>query len=175
MQATALSLPCLSRAVLAVPDGDVRQNHMLRAGIIPWKVISYAATFFFGACIVGSVCTGGALVAPAFLLFFLPSLYLILFFGDIRISDIGLEMNTPVGQHSIDWKEVTAIEFGQSHIVLTGQSKRLVIPQFTFWSPKSQKIGAETFREIAATLGITPQYRYSADFKISKNTKRKCA
>ena len=148
---------------------------MMRAHIVPWKVISYAATLFFGACVVGSLFIGGAPVAPLFLLFFLPSLYLVLFFGDIQISDVGIAMNAPVGVLTIDWSDVTAIEFGQSHIVLNGPSKRLVIPQFGFWSPKDQKAGISMFRDITSALGINPQYRYSADFKVSKNTKTKGA
>jgi len=47
-------------------------------------------------------------------------------------------MSAPAGVFAINWRDVTAIEFAKSHIVIKGTAKRLVIPQFAYWSPRDR-------------------------------------
>lgn len=132
-----------------------------------------AGAALFGFFIAVSCFSGQSIFAPFFLLFFIPSVYLFYCFGTLELNGDYIRIIAPAGIYEMPWSDIKEAEFGQSQIVLKGKGRRLVVPHPTFWSPKDRKAGIDTLHAFFSVSGISPKQRYFADFKLSKNTKKK--
>ena len=143
----------------------------MHVNILVWRIGATFAALFFGACMIGAYLSGQYIPALVFILFFLPSLFLVVGYGPIALNTDGISMTAPVGTYAIRWDEVRRIRHAKSHLLFEGEGKRLTVPMPSFWNGKSKNAAIAVLDAFIRDSGITPTYSVSADFLISKNTK----
>jgi hypothetical protein len=106
------------------------------------------------------------------LLLSLLGLVIILHSSKIFISNDVVRIKKPLGTYSMNWKEITSVEFGNGNLVFFGENnKRMTAPSSQYWKGKTVDEFSDFFYEKLEENNIPVSQTFRANFPGCKNTK----
>jgi hypothetical protein len=116
----------------------IKQKYIRVSTLRLLKIQSWFGTFFFTIMVVGAIFAHQYRAAAQLFLFVLLSSSILLFTGSVIASSDVLVHIIPLGHFEIPWQEVDRVEFGQVNFVFFAGRKRLIIPNYGYWSGKEK-------------------------------------
>jgi hypothetical protein len=131
-------------------------------------VVGAVFTFFT----VLGVLIQSPLVIALFLVAFLGAVWLLLAFGETKLTERSVTHSALLGRFAIGWDEITevVVDSGGNTVVLRGGGKQLVLPGFSFWAGREKRDARDIFEDELEWRSIPLKSAFAA-FAVSRNTR----
>jgi hypothetical protein len=148
-----------------------KQKYIRVSTLRALKIQSWFGIFFFTAMVLAATFAHQYTAAAQLFFFVLLSSSILLFTGSVIASSDVLAHIIPLGHFEIPWQEVERVEFGQVNFVFFAGKKRLIIPNYEYWSGKEKDELLAFINERLEDRQIEVKYSLRADYLFPKHTR----
>jgi drug/metabolite transporter (DMT)-like permease len=138
----------------------------------PAHMLAFVVGAVFAFFTVLGVLIQSPLVIALFLVAFLGAVWLLLAFGETKLTERSVTHSALLGRFAIGWDEITevVVDSGGNTVVLRGGGKQLVLPGFSFWAGREKRDARDIFEDELEWRSIPLKSAFAA-FAVSRNTR----